>query len=606
MPPKRPAPLSDAALSKRDAGGAAAAPAAADAAAAAADATGASGETHTGVHLLVKNTFIDGTGLTPKESLSKKDLGLRTAPAQVNAAAGFVQRAMLASMLETPLEAPPATEPAEAEEYGTENGEASDEPGELYSKGPLGVVQRPASGMDWPMMTPSPTHASMFSSARYQLFGGPAPLQEATYGALGPSQRWPGGSEVLSTAAPVASQQHVAVSRQPLSYGTSNFATAPGPAASAPAASVAPAASSAAPAVAPALPARPAAEASAGPPPPPAMAPGEKVAARAATSPPKGKVQDGDDEDDEDDVSDHEGQQQQHPTRSPEDAPKPPPGAEHPSIGSANHAEGTCKRCCFFPRNRCNNGYECDFCHYEHEKRKRKNKKSKKKNKDKAAAAEAEAAAAAGAAAAEGADLTGGALGSAEDVWSTSYGAHGAQVGLPPVMYEGTDGSEQWTYQWVDDPRSFFGQFLEPPYYPGGSALVGTTPQRIPNDPAIGLQPVQPLYAQPSYAAHWPPYPAPSYPALSAEDRDAPTASHSGDADGCAPPPTEAPRLPRGVQKGLDMGPPPEASPTLPPAVDTTFDEEGKPPPPASSPKFKLLMPVDEKPPPTGDPALYI
>lgn len=36
----------------------------------------------------------------------------------------------------------------------------------------------------------------------------------------------------------------------------------------------------------------------------------------------------------------------------------------------------------FFPRNRCNNGYDCDFCHYEHEKRKRKNKKSKKKNKE--------------------------------------------------------------------------------------------------------------------------------------------------------------------------------------------------------------------------------
>merc|ERR1711972_1089418 len=59
-----------------------------------------------------------------------------------------------------------------------------------------------------------------------------------------------------------------------------------------------------------------------------------------------------------------------------------PPDALHPSIGSQAHAEGTCKRCCFFPRNRCLNGYDCEFCHYEHEKRKRKSKKSKKKNKD--------------------------------------------------------------------------------------------------------------------------------------------------------------------------------------------------------------------------------
>ncbi|CAE8679434.1 unnamed protein product, partial [Polarella glacialis] len=64
-----------------------------------------------------------------------------------------------------------------------------------------------------------------------------------------------------------------------------------------------------------------------------------------------------------------------------EDAPKAPPGALHPSMGSEAHEAGTCKRCCFFPRGRCTNGYNCEFCHYEHEKRKRKNKK-KKKGKD--------------------------------------------------------------------------------------------------------------------------------------------------------------------------------------------------------------------------------
>ena len=59
-----------------------------------------------------------------------------------------------------------------------------------------------------------------------------------------------------------------------------------------------------------------------------------------------------------------------------------PEGAEDvelPSIGSAEHSLGTCKRCNFYPKGRCQNGYDCEFCHYDHEKRKRKNKKSKKK-----------------------------------------------------------------------------------------------------------------------------------------------------------------------------------------------------------------------------------
>jgi len=48
---------------------------------------------------------------------------------------------------------------------------------------------------------------------------------------------------------------------------------------------------------------------------------------------------------------------------------------ELPSVGSALHAEGLCKRCCFFPKGRCLNGKDCEFCHFEHEKRKRKKKK---------------------------------------------------------------------------------------------------------------------------------------------------------------------------------------------------------------------------------------
>mmetsp|Transcript_65975 Transcript_65975/g.134054 ORF Transcript_65975/g.134054 Transcript_65975/m.134054 type:complete len:511 (+) Transcript_65975:80-1612(+) len=50
--------------------------------------------------------------------------------------------------------------------------------------------------------------------------------------------------------------------------------------------------------------------------------------------------------------------------------------AEHihdglPSIGSAGHFTGDCKRCCFHPKGRCSNGYECRFCHFDHDKRKR-------------------------------------------------------------------------------------------------------------------------------------------------------------------------------------------------------------------------------------------
>mmetsp|Transcript_114991 Transcript_114991/g.245577 ORF Transcript_114991/g.245577 Transcript_114991/m.245577 type:complete len:518 (+) Transcript_114991:60-1613(+) len=49
----------------------------------------------------------------------------------------------------------------------------------------------------------------------------------------------------------------------------------------------------------------------------------------------------------------------------------------HPSVGSAKHADGTCKRCCFFSKNRCANGASCEWCHYEHEKRKRNKRKNK-------------------------------------------------------------------------------------------------------------------------------------------------------------------------------------------------------------------------------------
>lgn len=46
--------------------------------------------------------------------------------------------------------------------------------------------------------------------------------------------------------------------------------------------------------------------------------------------------------------------------------------ADLPSLGSLGHFVGQCSKCCFFPKGRCNNGYECRFCHFEHEKRQRK------------------------------------------------------------------------------------------------------------------------------------------------------------------------------------------------------------------------------------------
>lgn len=43
-----------------------------------------------------------------------------------------------------------------------------------------------------------------------------------------------------------------------------------------------------------------------------------------------------------------------------------------PSLGSLGHYAGQCSRCCFHPKGRCLNGYDCRFCHFDHDKRKRK------------------------------------------------------------------------------------------------------------------------------------------------------------------------------------------------------------------------------------------
>lgn len=88
---------------------------------------------------------------------------------------------------------------------------------------------------------------------------------------------------------------------------------------------------------------------------------------RAAGMIPQSTISEGQDKDDDGDSDDSDLEN----TNLPLD--------QLPSLGSAPHHLGTCKRCCFFPKGRCTNGYQCDFCHFDHEKRKRKNKKKKKK-----------------------------------------------------------------------------------------------------------------------------------------------------------------------------------------------------------------------------------
>mmetsp|Transcript_19583 Transcript_19583/g.45538 ORF Transcript_19583/g.45538 Transcript_19583/m.45538 type:complete len:235 (+) Transcript_19583:85-789(+) len=56
-------------------------------------------------------------------------------------------------------------------------------------------------------------------------------------------------------------------------------------------------------------------------------------------------------------------------------------GLDPPSVGSFVHFSGQCSRCCFYPKGRCNNGYACMFCHYEHEKRPRNGKKRRNSRK---------------------------------------------------------------------------------------------------------------------------------------------------------------------------------------------------------------------------------
>jgi len=326
MAPKRPAPLTDAAIGAPGSHVALAAAEAPGATAAAAT----PGATPSGTQsYTVKNTFIDvPSGLTPHDMKVDMRQQLLTAPAELHAAPGFVQRAMAAS---------PAAAGSSIQ-YVVHGAQPSSPSGGVAAPRGLPLQRVAAPRPSTPMAvlpydclaTPSPTTAaqrvySIHSTLAAAVASGPAAgVAMAPAGYAAP----PAAAYVLSPRSsrgggPQAAGQPVLYASQPVQYSRAVIQASPIP------------------------------------------------------------WEDMEDEGDSDE--DAEGQQMKDPARRPEDAPKPPPGALHPSMGSEGHAAGTCKRCCFFPRGRCTNGYECEFCHYDHEKRKRKNKKKKKK--DSAAAA---------------------------------------------------------------------------------------------------------------------------------------------------------------------------------------------------------------------------
>lgn len=62
------------------------------------------------------------------------------------------------------------------------------------------------------------------------------------------------------------------------------------------------------------------------------------------------------------------------PSKLPEELEIPQTTLDHngfPSVGSIGHFSGQCTRCCFHPKGRCLNGYDCNFCHFDHDKRRR-------------------------------------------------------------------------------------------------------------------------------------------------------------------------------------------------------------------------------------------
>ncbi|CAJ1351852.1 unnamed protein product [Effrenium voratum] len=504
------------------------------------------GETNAGVPLPVKNTFIDvPSGFSPTTTPTDAQ-PVSTAPAQVHFQQGFLKRAVLESVEES----------SAAPSNGPSQGASAKGPPSVRSN--FGGSAFPAT----PLMTPSPTGTSFFSESRYQLFGGPSPLKEGISAApgagppalAGDAYRPPGeayrpggagapGGLLLSVPPPgQANQGAYGFVREPISGAL-----------------------------------------------------GSEVARLAL-----GKA----DSDEEDADSEAERQQAQMAAagRTVETAPKPPPGAVHPSLGSAFHESGNCKRCCFFPRNRCLNGYECEFCHYEHEKRKRKNKKNKKKK------------------AGEHMDdyfADGGNMLRPDLGWPPAARPALHPGPHPPPFVEGP-----LTYQWTD---GLPGQTPPPPVLPGYDEYVaaccrrslGQEPPALATNPppkqqqyleadrAYGFDPgpFPPLGLDPA-AAPWVPPLSPPYPPYGASGRSEmsyppPDTSRLGTL-GTSPDPNEKANQSGPEMEGLD-------SHKRPLKLDTTTGraQEMPPnmPPPDSSPKLStdLMATLQQSTPPQPD-----
>jgi len=291
----------------------------------------------------VKNTFIDvPSAMSPTNcQLCNQSAPIMTAPADFSKSNGFLQKALVTSVVcgQAPISPTPVGTPTRMVPHSSQT----------------------------PLATPSPTAGAMTAFRQW---------------CANPSSILSGNSvSTAATSQPGSGTSVTAPSATGLSFTTLAFQSAhqSGAIHSTPDYTVAPA-----PMVAPALQVAPTLQSSPGPQMTYTTWP---MSPRAATCSVKSSGMtvatssfvnmEGEDDDDED--SDDAALLPAH-LRSPVDAPRPPPGALHPSMGSEAHAQGTCKRCCFFPRGRCTNGYTCEFCHYEHEKRKRKNKKKKKKD----------------------------------------------------------------------------------------------------------------------------------------------------------------------------------------------------------------------------------
>lgn len=155
-----------------------------------------------------------------------------------------------------------------------------------------------------------------------------------------------------------------------------------------------------------------------------------------------------------------------------------------PSIGSANHFNGTCDRCCFHPKGRCLNGYNCLHCHFDHEKRKRKNKK-----KSKAKATEE----------IEGPPEPFSVSGTPEEYGNPQFGFPCAATGPAPfpnsgeVRYEESDRDEYVRQLVVENRylRSLLVQYMGPnPMLPAAQPYGScTVPWLMPPVPTPGLAP---------------------------------------------------------------------------------------------------------------------